>query len=170
MKKVLIPRGEIEKALEILKINSKATPEEIKKAYQKACSYHHPDKPGGCTKIMQAINKAYDTLKKFKEYIKTNIDKYDDVLNEKLTEIIELTEISIEICGTWIWVTGKTWQHKEKLGKKGAGFCWNTKKKAWSFHPEPWKRRNKKSWSLKEIRAQYGSKTVETKSKKMINQ
>lgn len=46
---------------EILGVNHTSTPNEIKKAYRKLASQHHPDK-GGDTKKFQDIQKAYETL------------------------------------------------------------------------------------------------------------
>jgi len=46
---------------EILGVGDKATAEEIKRAYRKLASQHHPDK-GGDTKRFQEIQTAYDTL------------------------------------------------------------------------------------------------------------
>lgn len=45
----------------ILGVAKNATPEEIKKAYRKLASQHHPDK-GGDTNKFQEIQTAYDTL------------------------------------------------------------------------------------------------------------
>jgi len=45
----------------ILGISKTATPDEIKKAYRKLASQHHPDKGGDTTKF-QEIQTAYDTL------------------------------------------------------------------------------------------------------------
>jgi DnaJ-class molecular chaperone len=45
----------------ILGVSENATPEEIKKAYRKLASQHHPDK-GGDTARFQEIQVAYDTL------------------------------------------------------------------------------------------------------------
>ena len=45
----------------ILGINNNATPEEIKKAYRKLASIHHPDK-GGSKEQFQKIEEAYRTL------------------------------------------------------------------------------------------------------------
>lgn len=44
-----------------LGVNKNATPDEIKKAYRKLASQHHPDKGGDTTKF-QEIQTAYDTL------------------------------------------------------------------------------------------------------------
>jgi DnaJ-class molecular chaperone len=46
---------------ETLGVSETATPDEIKKAYRKLASQHHPDK-GGDTARFQAIQTAYDTL------------------------------------------------------------------------------------------------------------
>jgi DnaJ-class molecular chaperone len=46
---------------ETLGIGESATPDEIKRAYRKLASQHHPDK-GGDTAKFQAIQSAYDTL------------------------------------------------------------------------------------------------------------
>lgn len=46
---------------ETLGVNKSATPDEIKKAYRKLASQHHPDK-GGDTAKFQEIQTAYDTL------------------------------------------------------------------------------------------------------------
>ena len=44
-----------------LGVSKTATPDEIKKAYRKLASQHHPDK-GGDTAKFQQIQTAYDTL------------------------------------------------------------------------------------------------------------
>ncbi len=46
---------------ETLGVNKSATPDEIKKAYRRLASQHHPDK-GGDTAKFQEIQTAYDTL------------------------------------------------------------------------------------------------------------
>ncbi len=46
---------------ETLGVNHTTKPDEIKKAYRKLASKHHPDK-GGDTKKFQDIQKAYEVL------------------------------------------------------------------------------------------------------------
>lgn len=47
---------------ETLNLEKTATADEIKKAYRKLASKHHPDKSGGDTEKFQEIQAAYDTL------------------------------------------------------------------------------------------------------------
>ena len=46
---------------EILGVNHTTTPDEIKKAYRKLASKHHPDK-GGDPEMMTRLNNARDLL------------------------------------------------------------------------------------------------------------
>lgn len=50
-------------ALSVLGLNSKFTDSELKTAFRKASSIHHPDR-GGSTEKMQDVNSAYELLKK----------------------------------------------------------------------------------------------------------
>ena len=135
--------------------------EELKKAYRKLAFKHHPDR-GGDTEIMKAINAEYERL--FKELNITNEKgeaKYnmDDGFREMINRIINLDGLEIEICGSWIWVSGNTKEHKEAL--KGAGFFWASQKKMWYWRPE--EARVMHSTGIKDmdyIRHMYGSEKV----------
>jgi DnaJ-class molecular chaperone len=48
---------------ETLKVQENASSDDIKKAYRKLASQHHPDK-GGDTKEFQKIQEAYEAIKK----------------------------------------------------------------------------------------------------------
>lgn len=67
--------------------------------------------------------------------------------------------IEIEVCGSWVWVTGDTKPHKEEL--KALSFRWSSNKSAWYFHRDGYKKRSKKSLTLDEIRGYYGSEKIE---------
>lgn len=151
----------VEDAAKILGITGDITAELVKKAYRRASSKYHPDK-GGSVEMMQAVNQAYEALKDFSGNLDAGDIDYGDLLNEALNKIITLQGIEIEVCGAWIWVTGETRQHKDALGKNGAGFWWAKKKKAWYFRPSDWKSASRGNWSLDEIREKHGSERVYT--------
>jgi len=150
-------------AAKILEIDGDLTPEIVKKAYKKMSLKFHPDR-NGSIEMMQAVNDAYETLKDFNGNVEAGASGYSDAFNDALNKVIDLPDIEIEICGSWIWVTGDTWQHREILGKDGAGFNWNRKKKAWSFRPSDWKSLSRGNWSLDRIRNEHGSEKVQGKS------
>ena len=147
---------------------------ELKKAYQKLCFKHHPDR-GGKTEIMQIINAEYDYLlenlidaedesnyseEKFwksKEH-QTEVEK---LVQEKIYELIGkgFKGIRIELVGVWVWVSGDTKPYKEEL--REMGFKWSTSHKKWSFAGQ------KSGWTKKgmnHIRKKYGAKTVKNES------
>lgn len=47
---------------EVLGVAAGATDDEIKRAYRKLASRHHPDRKGGCNETMQRVQNAYDVL------------------------------------------------------------------------------------------------------------
>lgn len=131
------------------------TIEELKEQYRKLALKYHPDR-GGSNEEMAEINNQYDILfKKLQEGNQENI--IDDGFKEVINKIINLN-VKIEICGSWIWVSGETKVYRKEL--KEAGLWWANKKKMWYWHTEEDKKRRKGSMSMEEIRQKYGSKTI----------
>ena len=90
---------------------------------------------------MKALNLEYE---KAFEYIKSNpindqekkssyYANVNDGFRETLEKIIFIPKIFIEICGSWLWVTGETKPVKTILSQ--AGLYWAANKKAWYFKP-----------------------------------
>lgn len=146
-------------AAKILGLTGAITPEASKSAYREACKKYHPDVNPAGDDMMKLINAAYDVLKEYYGEIKDQQSDYGDVLNAALNAVFGLAGLNIEICGAWVWITGSTRDHKDRL--KEAGFKWANKKKAWYFRPEEYRSRSKGSSTLEEIRAKYGSSRPE---------
>lgn len=158
-------------ALKILGLSSGASFEDIKKAYRVSCSKYHPDKNPAGLEMMKMVNLAWASLQDFIEGSIRSEDGFDaseygDELNAALNAIIDLG-LDIEICGSWIWVSGDTRPHREAL--KGAGFKWASKKLMWNFRPAGWKSRSKGSYSMDDIREKHGSVSVKLKPKHRIS-
>jgi curved DNA-binding protein CbpA len=148
--------------------------EDAKKQYYKLVMRWHPDRPGGDLKAMQDINAEWDYLRKHNyniheskdggTYTDWSQDVPDDV-TEAFADIIEqlvtMQGLEIEICGSWLWVGGNTKEHRESL--KGMGMKWASKKRRWYKAPKDWKRKVRKTLDMDEIRARYGSQTIDGK-------
>lgn len=147
------------------------TAEELKKAYHKAARANHPDF-GGSTEKMQQINaefeKAAERLAKGYTPDDQNAEsaadlgKFADVLNI----LFGLGGIEIELCGTWLWISGSTYAHKDAL--KAAGCKWSSKKKMWYYHSGEYKRKSGKGYSMDEIRELHGSEKIKGAAAKRL--
>ena len=144
------------------------TLEELKKEYKKLAIKNHPDM-GGSTEAMQEINAEYERL--FATLKDTHRSATGETYTAKeattetpeqfitiIDKLIHLDGIAIEICGSWIWVTGNTFTHKEELKK--LSFRYSKNKNAWYYHEPGYRKHSKKNFSLDDIRDMFGSETV----------
>lgn len=149
------------------------TLEELKKAYRKLAMENHPDR-GGSVEVMQEINAEYEIL--FNEMKngfaagKQTQESATDFISI-IDKIINLEGITIEICGTWLWVGGNTKPVKDNL--MDAGLFYASKKKMWYWAPpeamkKTVKRKVVKTKSMTEIRTTYGSKVISAKKNGMV--
>lgn len=135
---------------------------ELKERYRQLCRQYHPDL-GGNTAIMQEINAEYEHMLKTGEF---DFGSSSEGIESSLRSVIEKTVILdgliVEICGRWLWFTGETRKHKDRL--KALGCRWARKKCAWYWRSADEKRKRTKTIPLDKIRAKYGSKVVEKSS------
>ena len=147
------------------------TLDELKKAYKNLCFVLHPDY-GGDKYAFSEMKQEYDELfptikaneKKQKQETKqstayTEAQNVNDGFKEIIDLIVPLKDISIEICGLYIWVSGATKQYKDIL--KTAGFRWACKKKMWYWRPTDCPKiytHGEKAMEL--IRLKYGSEKI----------
>lgn len=146
-------------ASKILGISGEITPEITKKAYREASKKFHPDINPAGLEMMKIINEAYDALKTYKGFInppkQATSESFGELLNNALNVVLDLEGLDVEVCGSWIWITGNTKAHKAELKK--AGFYWASKKLAWYFRPPSEKSFSRGKKTLEEIRETYGS-------------
>ncbi len=147
------------------------TLEEVKAHYKQLALQHHPDR-GGDTATMQEINKEYAFacafIAKGQGMSDEQVDqelKLSEEYRAVLEKIIHLPEITIEVVGNWIWVTGNTRPVKDTL--KDAGLYFASKKIAWYYRNEAF-RGHGNGGSLEQIRAKYGTQTVNRQSKREL--
>lgn len=147
------------------------TLEALKKEYRRLCMIHHPDR-GGDAATMAAINNEYDEASHRLQYqhrtteASSSTESEDEEVPEEfravISRLVVLAGIEIEICGSWIWVTGATYPNLEAL--KAAGCRYSKNKVAWYWHPAGEHSRSRKQLSLDEIRQLHGSEKIKTRS------
>ena len=157
------------------------TLEELRKQYRDLLKIHHPDN-GGNVSDMQEINAEYDRLFKMLKdrhdsnttdsdktsYSNMKYDFTEDIkLREILNKIIGFQGITIEICGSWIWVFN-SYNYRKEL--KEMGFKYAVKKKAWHWHSEAFKKKSRKTLSMTDIRSYYGSTEVQPEQRPLLQQ
>lgn len=150
--------------------NNPKSLEELKKQYKTLAMKHHPDH-GGTVEDMQKINAEYDRFfEKLKNVHQTaegttytsrgetteTPSEFRDIINR----LIKFQGVHIEICGSWLWVTGCTIDYRDDL--KQMHFRWSKSKVAWYYHHEDYRKSTKRTYTLDEIRDFYGSETIKT--------
>jgi len=64
-------------------------------------------------------------------------------------------ELNLEFCGSWLWVTGNTFEYKDKL--KELGYRYSSNKKCWYWRAYGDQSKATKPTSMEYIRQTYGS-------------
>lgn len=147
-----------------------STVEDLKHNYRVLVQKYHPD-CGGSESDMIAINSEYEYLFDMaKEGSKVNAEESGSTWHETahdindgfraiICNIAAIQGVIVEVCGSWVWVSGETKPVKDLL--KTAGFKFAMKKVAWYWHSGEYKHFAKgKNYSLEEIRHIHGSQRV----------
>lgn len=135
----------------------------LKAEYKRLVKENHPDL-GGDEATMKAINNQYAEAV---EYIKLHGEQAEqakaarevpDEFVRVINAIISRAGLVVELVGSWIWVTGSTYENRDAL--KAAGYRFASKKRAWYWHsPDDCVSRGGKK-SLDEIKSKYGSTVI----------
>lgn len=155
----------VKDALNVLGLSNRSglSFEDIKRGYRKACMLYHPDRNSCGLEMMKLVNEAWGVLQGWdfveSDEVGESVDNVDlgEEMNAALNAVVGLG-LEIEICGSWIWVSGDTKPHKETL--KAAGYTWAPIKKMWSWKAAGYKRRFKGQWEMEKIRIVHGSNAV----------
>ena len=149
--------------VEIIKEFSEVTGiNEAKKVYKTLAKKLHPD-IGGSEESFKILNAVYNDFIENKIYF-SNDFKIDLDLEKIISQILHFENITIELVGSWIWLSGDTKEIKDKL--KELGFKWASKKKMWFYGEMKGKSHGEKS--LDEIKDKYGSKTFKKKENEKL--
>lgn len=141
--------------------------ETLKRVYRQLVKQWHPDKNPDIdtTGIMKEINCIYDNQidelsKDFTDKKKNSTLHESEIFKDVIDRLVHIDDITIEICGIFIWISGNTKPYKELF--KELQFSWAKRKKQWYYRPDWYIPRNRNEWSIDEIRSKYGSETVQS--------
>lgn len=139
----------------------------LKHEYRRLCKIYHPDL-GGDTATMAAINQEYDeAFRRLQSGRTTTAETHEaeeapETFRAVISRLVILAGINIEICGSWVWVTGNTYPNREAL--KAAGLRYSKGKAAWYWKPEGSHSKARRNYSMDEIRQLHGSERIKTRS------
>ena len=151
----------------------------VKKQYRKLAMKYHPDrnKDKDAEEIFKVINNEYEkalNIAKENELKKSKSKKEEDFIKNQyknssnfrgiMDKLIQLVNINIEICGTWLYITGDTYPIKDYL-KEQFGAFWSKSKKCWIISPEGKNFRKSKGYkgkNMSSIRNVYGSEKIKS--------
>ena len=137
------------------------TLDEAKKHYWELAKIHHPDMGGDKANFQEILNQ-FQSYRPGEEKFKGETDEWN---SEEYSHIIEallnLQDIDIEICGSWIWLSGDTKTHKEEIKAIETGESYrrgySKQKKMWYFSPKGYRKKSKSVMDMDSIRDAYGS-------------
>lgn len=149
------------------------TIEDVKRVYKTLAVKYHPDfnHDTDTTDTMQEINNEYETAFNIFKNIHTaqgdnaaeneaaETTETPDMFKDIINSLIHCDGVQIDIVGSWVWLTGNTFIHKDVI--KSLGFKWASKKKAWYWHTDEYKSTHSKM-TLDEIKTKYGCQNVKT--------
>ena len=140
------------------------TLDELKKEYRRLALENHPDR-GGNQRIMMEINaeyeRAHERLQNAWNATAPEEKQKHETAAEYITIIAKLMKIrgiEVELCGSWLWISGDTRANKDAL--KAAGCLWAAKKAMWYWHPGDYHRKGGHTMSMDHIRTKYGSTRI----------
>jgi curved DNA-binding protein CbpA len=146
--------------------------ETLRSAFRKKCLELHPDKGGDAVKFA-AMKNEYDILIKLAaagEAGRANQESREARFNfeseKELAEMIEklmkVSGIIIEVCGSWLWISGNTFVVHEQL--KCLGLKFSGQKKCWYWASTIKQGKVRGRYSMDKIRSKFGSMVLESEA------
>lgn len=151
--------------------------EDLKANYKKLAMQYHPDRPQGNLQLMQEVNAEYEILfallknKHKKVNNEGNTETYTategtnetagDFINV-INELLKYENITIELVGNWLWVTGETKVIKDDLKKLGFFYNGKRDKTLWMLKPDNQKHRYSKNETSADLKNKYGCQSFKS--------
>lgn len=143
------------------------TLDEAKKLFWDLAKKHHPDKGGDTATFQEILNQferfrpASENEKFTGEFEQWRATEYAHILDK----LIKIPAVTVEICGSWIWISGPTKQYKDLIKAIDPGETFrrgfSRPKGMWYFSPKGYRKKSRRELDIDEIRDLYGSQRVQ---------
>jgi hypothetical protein len=138
------------------------TPSEVEQRYQELFQVFKPLDNGETNEMIDLINDEYSKLREvLNKSAKVEANKEKATVSEKLKELqgkINPEGLHFELCGSWLWISGKTYQVKGIL--KELGFRYSDNKLSWYYRQEDHRSSSQKPIPMDLIREKFGTSEV----------
>lgn len=126
----------------------------------------HPDRNTSPDALenSKSIISEYNYLLKSQNFSNVDYDINDEILKNEnyinlINELTKIDNITIELIGAWLWISGNTYANKDKLKSLGCLFASN--KKMWFYRDEEYKKSSGgASLDIEQIKSKYGVKAT----------
>lgn len=110
----------------------------------------------GDSKQMVLVDEEYLDISHRPKFLEQPEDVRDEFnqFPEKVKQIA-LLGLNMEVCGSWLWVSGNTREHKEAL--KELGLRYSPNKMMWYYRPKWYRSSNSTPVDMEFIRKKYGT-------------
>jgi hypothetical protein len=138
--------------------------------FRKLCKQLHPDHNNGQDAEFKAMINEWENIKEDQQATPRAEFNINDQSEEfkKAYYFAIMQDITLNIIGSWLWITPESKTFSIKAGLKQHGFKWASKKKQWYFGIRE-SQGKKKHLTIDEIKGLYGvAKTVKGKAPKQI--
>lgn len=145
----------------------------LKSLYRKLCFENHPDR-GGEVENMKIINCLYEEyFKKLKDVDFNGNETEEETKFETpeffasiISELVKLQGIKIELIGSWLWLSGSTFFHKDKL--KELSCFWSKSKKLWYWNGDDEKRNIRTHSKFEDLKDRFGCVNIKTETTPLL--
>lgn len=147
------------------------TIEDVKETFRDLAKKLHPDCGGDAEQFKKMMAEYTIIFKRLKNVHRTGEKKTEQESHTEYTEspeefadiinkVIHLDGVEIDIVGTWVWLSGNTYPHRETI--KAAGFFFSSKHKKWYYNGSTKKSKKHSKLTYEQVKDIHGCKTVKT--------
>lgn len=150
--------------------NNCFTAEDVKTTFKDLAKKLHPDNGGNAEAFKNMMAEYTEAWKRYKNIHKTAegetyekdtaTDEEGKVYSDLIMACMNFEEVTVEIIGSWIWLSGNTKIYSAEI--KDLGFFWSKSKKAWYYNGSEKKSRRRGRYNMDQLRNMWDTEEVKS--------